>query len=156
MVKLEGELLWVQQEASEHDSLLLNTRDFYLGLYIFSFVHLCNLSKSYGLSTLKVVSELFLGPKRRSVLGFFGEKRRTTNLGQFIKFYVKHLKKLISYLDFSQKNIQFQKTKHLRSSLGSEYIVDLKINYFRVFSSDDRNFVEHISFDKLLMFLSKL
>ena len=53
------------EEASEHNSFLLNTSDFSLGLSIFSCVHLCNLSKSYGLSTIQVISELLLGSKRR-------------------------------------------------------------------------------------------
>ena len=33
------------EEASEHNSLLLNTSDFSLRLSIFSYVHLCNFSK---------------------------------------------------------------------------------------------------------------
>ena len=40
------------KEASEHNSLLLNTSDFSLASFVFSCVHLCNFSKCYGLSTL--------------------------------------------------------------------------------------------------------
>jgi hypothetical protein len=53
------------EESSEHNSLLLSTSDFSLGLSIFSFARLCSFSKNFGLSTLQVVLEIFLGPKRR-------------------------------------------------------------------------------------------
>ena len=40
------------EKASEHNSPFLNTSGFSLGLSVFSCVHLCDFSKSHGLSTL--------------------------------------------------------------------------------------------------------
>ena len=50
-----------------------------------------------------------------------------------MKFYVQNLKKRLTYLDSSHKNTRFQKNNRLKRNLGSEYTIDLKINYFRVF-----------------------
>jgi hypothetical protein len=46
------------------------------------------------------------------------------------------MKKQITYLDSSQKNTLFQK-KNLKWISGSEDVIDLKINSFRVFSGDE-------------------
>jgi hypothetical protein len=73
------------EEESEDNSPLLKTSYFSLGLSIFSCVHICNFSKSYGLSTLEVVPYLFLRPQRISFLGFLEKKGGEQNSGHFLK-----------------------------------------------------------------------